>query len=86
MSVGSGTSSGKLRVRINQIDYSLIPPGNLDKSNLPRVPVIRIFGSSSTGQKACVHVHQVYPYLFVDYSGPLTPRHGKHTTYLMPYV
>ena len=74
---GSSQTAGKLRVRINQIDYTLRPPGDLDNSKLLRVPVIRIFGSSSTGQTACVHVHQVYPYLFIQYIGQLTPDHGK---------
>jgi DNA polymerase zeta len=69
--------ASKLRVRINQIDYVLAPPGDLDNSKLLRVPVIRIFGSSSTGKTACIHVHQVYPYLFVGYFGQLTPDHGK---------
>lgn len=70
-------SSAQLQVRINQIDYTLVPPGNLDNSSLPKVPVLRIFGSSSIGKTACVHVHQVYPYLFVQYLGKLNPTHGE---------
>jgi DNA polymerase zeta len=65
-----------LRVLINQIDYTVAPPGALDNTSLPRVPVIRIYGASSTGQKACVHVHQVYPYFFVEYGGKLSPSNG----------
>lgn len=74
---GNSQKAGKLRVRINQIDYTLVPPECLDNSKLLRVPVIRIFGSSSTGQTACVHVHQVYPYLFIEYLGHLTPDYGE---------
>lgn len=74
-----------LQVRINSIDYTLVPPGDLDKSSLPRVPVIRIYGPSSTGQIACVHVHQVYPYLFVEYSGNLNPGHGRLPRILFPF-
>jgi len=73
----SSQSLGRLQVRINQIDYTLVPPGDLDKSSLPRVPVLRIYGPSSTGQTACVHVHQVYPYLFVEYLGTLNPGYGE---------
>ena len=66
-----------LSVQINQIDHTLAPPGPLDNSSLPRVPIIRIYGASSTGQKACVHVHQVYPYFFVEYSGQMNPESGQ---------
>ena len=66
-----------LRVQINQIDHTLIQPGSLDNSSLPRVPVIRIFGTSSLGKKTCLHVHQVYPYFFVEYTGTLDVHHGK---------
>ncbi|KDR84999.1 hypothetical protein GALMADRAFT_131759 [Galerina marginata CBS 339.88] len=73
----AGKKSAQLHVRINHIDHTLIPPGNLDNSTLPRVPVLRVFGRSSTGQTTCVHVHQVYPYFFVGYPGKLSPRHVK---------
>ncbi|TBU65073.1 hypothetical protein BD310DRAFT_944016 [Dichomitus squalens] len=62
-----------LRVRINQIDYAMSAPGPLDNSSLYRVPVIRIYGDSSIGLKACLHVHQVYPYFFVEYLGKMNP-------------
>lgn len=73
-----GPNVPKLRVRINQIDYTLITPGDLDNSSLPRVPVLRIYGSSSVGRNACVHVHQVYPYFFVEYTGKIDPSHGAY--------
>lgn len=66
-----------LSVLIHQIDHILAPTGPLDNAILPRVPVIRIYGASSTGEKACVHVHQVYPYFFVEYPGNMTPDHGE---------
>jgi len=67
----------QLQVSINQIDYVLVPPGNLDNSTLPKVPLLRIFGSSSIGKTTCVHVHQVYPYFFVEYKGNINPMHGE---------
>lgn len=66
-----------LRVRINQIDYTVEPAGLLDNTVLPKVPVIRIYGESSAGEKACVHVHQVYPYFFVEYLGKMSPADGE---------
>ncbi|KAJ7492610.1 hypothetical protein FB451DRAFT_1022509 [Mycena latifolia] len=69
-----GSYEPVLHVQINQIDHYLAPPGQLDNSDLPAVPVIRIYGSSSTGKKCCVHVHQVYPYFFVEYIGKMRLR------------
>ncbi|KAJ4484682.1 hypothetical protein C8J55DRAFT_26384 [Lentinula edodes] len=71
-------SFGNLRVQINQIDYTLAPPGPLDNSTLPMVPVLRIYGPSENGKKTCVHIHQVYPYFFVEYSGVLKANHVKN--------
>ncbi|GAW03631.1 DNA polymerase zeta catalytic subunit [Lentinula edodes] len=71
-------SFGNLRVQINQIDYTLAPPGPLDNSTLPMVPVLRIYGPSENGKKTCVHIHQVYPYFFVEYSGVLEANHVKN--------
>lgn len=35
---------------------------------MSQVPVIRIFGSAPNGQKACVHIHGVFPYLLLPAS------------------
>ncbi|KAG6332362.1 hypothetical protein ID866_6727 [Astraeus odoratus] len=75
----TATESGPaLSVLINQIDYTLAPPGPLDNSSLPRVPIIRVYGASSAGVKACVHIHQVYPYFFIEYTGKLIPDNGTY--------
>ncbi|XP_039483867.1 DNA polymerase zeta catalytic subunit isoform X1 [Drosophila santomea] len=34
---------------------------------IKRVPVIRVFGGNSRGQKTCMHVHGVFPYFYIPY-------------------
>ncbi|WQF89566.1 Putative DNA-directed DNA polymerase, family B, exonuclease domain, ribonuclease H-like superfamily [Colletotrichum destructivum] len=72
------------RVRLNCIDhYQATPthydpqlrndvgPGQAKKG--PKVPVVRVFGSTETGQKVCAHIHGAFPYLYVEYQGSLEP-------------
>ncbi|KAL2121902.1 hypothetical protein VTJ04DRAFT_2357 [Mycothermus thermophilus] len=70
------------RVRLNCIDHYQATPSKydpplrkdahlIDPSRQPKVPVIRVFGSTETGQKVCAHIHGAFPYLFVEYRGPL---------------
>lgn len=65
-----------LRVRVNHIDHILVEPGPLDNSSQHLVPIIRIYGMSSTGKKTCVHIHQVYPYFYIEYAGNVDPESG----------
>lgn len=37
------------------------------------MPVIRVFGATETGQKVCAHIHGAFPYLYIEYTGSLTP-------------
>ncbi|KAG8744421.1 DNA polymerase zeta [Ceratobasidium sp. 414] len=62
-----------LKVRITNIDWSLVRAGSLDNTRFPRCPVVRVFGVTSTGAKACIHIHQVHPYFYVPYHGSMAP-------------
>ncbi|KAJ5918248.1 hypothetical protein N7454_010623 [Penicillium verhagenii] len=70
------------RVRLNCIDHYQATASELDpqlpfrdgasaKNYRPRVPVIRVFGATETGQRVCVHVHGAFPYLYIEYNGSL---------------
>ncbi|CAJ2503950.1 Uu.00g113440.m01.CDS01 [Anthostomella pinea] len=72
------------RVRLNCIDHYQATPTKYDPplrndvraSQLrkePKVPVVRVFGSTETGQKVCAHIHGAFPYLYVEYDGSLLP-------------
>lgn len=75
------------RFRLNCIDHYQASPTSLDPilfpnraskqgQNGPNVPVIRVFGSTETGQKVCAHIHGALPYLFIQYDGKLEPDTG----------
>lgn len=34
-----------------------------------QVPIIRVFGTDSAGTKTCMHVHGVFPYIYIPYNG-----------------
>jgi DNA polymerase zeta len=40
---------------------------NYSGERIKSVPIIRIFGATPGGQKACVHVHGAFPYLYIPY-------------------
>ena len=62
-----------LRCRVVDVDHYMTPPiPHLDYTHslisgkpVSRVPVIRVFGTTPSGQKVCVHVHRVLPLLYV---------------------
>ncbi|RMJ21375.1 hypothetical protein PHISP_07753, partial [Aspergillus sp. HF37] len=72
------------RVRLNCVDHYQATPSEFDpplpyrdeaaaKHVRPKVPVIRVFGATETGQKVCVHVHGAFPYLYIGYDSALDP-------------
>ncbi|GJQ10508.1 hypothetical protein GpartN1_g2299.t1 [Galdieria partita] len=65
-----------LRVRLVYIDYYYEEQGasSSHSKEITRQPVIRIFGSTLSGQKCCLHVHNVLPYFYVQ----LPPKHFRN--------
>jgi len=62
-----------LSLRIVSMDYYVTKPvqeldvtySKFRSSAVKRVPVIRVFGSTLAGQKACLHLHGIFPYIFI---------------------
>ncbi|KAJ2867010.1 DNA polymerase zeta [Coemansia aciculifera] len=77
--LGESEEEAALEVQIGNIDYYMAPPTpadcalrtpyNIFDEPLKQVPVIRIFGITRSEQRICLHVHQVWPYLYVAYDG-----------------
>jgi len=78
----------RFRVRLNCIDHYQSLPTKFDPQlrndvaaadihRGPKVPVVRVFGSTETGQKVCAHIHGAFPYLFIEYDGDLDPEKGE---------
>jgi len=47
------------------------------KRSVSSVSILRAFGTTDTGQRVCAHIHGIFPYLLVEYSGPLDLPSGK---------
>lgn len=70
---GGRPNSCLFSARIVNIDFYMSPPlkdidvcySEFRSAATEKVPVIRIFGATPLGQKTCLHLHCVFPYLFV---------------------
>ena len=61
--MSSLSSSVKFRLRIVELDSYKAKP--VDNPHAKRImSVIRVWGVTPFGQKCCLHVHDVYPYLY----------------------
>ncbi|KAK0182998.1 hypothetical protein PV327_001077 [Microctonus hyperodae] len=38
-------------------------------AEIKHVPIVRVFGTASTGEKTCLHLHGVFPYMYVPFTG-----------------
>ncbi|XP_064489421.1 DNA polymerase zeta catalytic subunit-like isoform X2 [Ornithodoros turicata] len=62
-------------LRIVTVDHYLAPPvypldpqfSKFRGNEVWQVPVLRVFGVTPGGQKACLHVHGIFPYLCIPY-------------------
>ena len=73
MSLSSQSREALISVRLVVADhYMAAPVPGLDPLVSPftgaaikRLPVIRVFGSTVSGQRACLHLHGIFPYIYV---------------------
>ncbi|XP_067402706.1 DNA polymerase zeta catalytic subunit [Emydura macquarii macquarii] len=76
-------------VRIVTADYYMgsplpgLDPGQSRFRDAPakKVPVVRVFGATPAGQKTCLHLHGIFPYLYVPYDG-----YGKQSEHYLRQV
>ncbi|XP_064595381.1 DNA polymerase zeta catalytic subunit-like [Liolophura sinensis] len=65
-----------LSVRIVTTDHYMAPPlrsldvchSDFRNSQVKKVPVFRLFGATPAGQKTCMHIHGVFPYLYIPFN------------------
>uniref|UniRef100_A0A0E0LPJ1 DNA polymerase zeta catalytic subunit n=1 Tax=Oryza punctata TaxID=4537 RepID=A0A0E0LPJ1_ORYPU len=85
-----GTASPVLSVRIVSLDYYMAPPfpgfdfsySHFHGGEVEEVPVIRIYGSTPAGQKTCLHIHRVLPFLYVPCKEDLLHNVEKGNSYI----
>lgn len=75
MGDSSQSNSHVFSIRIVSMDYYMSSPipgldisySSFQGGKVNQVPVIRIYGSTAAGQKTCMHIHNVFPYLYIPY-------------------
>lgn len=74
----AASQSEGFRVQMNNYDSYQMPPTVFDRASPPgapqgsahsyhQVPVLRVYGSLPTGHNILVHVHGIFPYLYIPY-------------------
>jgi len=66
--------SAFFQMRIVNVDVACVPPtpgidtewSTFHGRPVKQVPIIRLFGSTPAGQKVAAHIHNVFPYFFID--------------------
>jgi len=73
----ASSETALVSVRLVTMDYYLSSPSTDTKNQfdpiysmfrsapIKKVPVLRVFGSTPGGQKTCLHIHGIFPYLYV---------------------
>ncbi|CAM6089940.1 unnamed protein product [Calypogeia fissa] len=73
------TRARMFSLRIVHLDYYMAAPipgmdecySHFQGRGVNEVPVVRIFGSTTSGQKTCLHLHKAFPYFYVSYDDDL---------------
>uniref|UniRef100_A0A8D2JBW4 DNA polymerase zeta catalytic subunit n=1 Tax=Varanus komodoensis TaxID=61221 RepID=A0A8D2JBW4_VARKO len=74
-------------MRVVTADYYMSRPlpgldpcqSHFREAPVKKVPVVRVFGATPSGQKTCLHLHGIFPYLYVPYDGcGQLPEHYLH--------
>lgn len=65
-----------ISVRNVTCDFYMEKPNGFNRklsNSSHRIPILRIFGILNSGQKCCVHIHGVFPYILLRIGAELTP-------------
>ncbi|QPG75661.1 hypothetical protein FOA43_003019 [Brettanomyces nanus] len=78
----SSIDSSQLKIQIIAYDSYQCLPSSLDKTQFslngicdkttttfPHVPIIRVFGKLPTGHTCLLHIHNVFPYIYIPFTG-----------------